>query len=473
MKYYITFGEFLNYIIKSRNLNTTKLAEMTGNKSKTTIVRLLNDESSSKAIFKFSEKLREAVDLTDDEIVYMEQALENEPISRVERQAMDNLLTLYGSAERSAEGMNKFILHDDSEINTSLEEIFSVCLDKDSMIILEDVVNSELIFVINDLIHKTKDHSLKINHFFRADDGLEAKGKQVLALMSLSTYLNYNAYECDGSSKIGKRVIILTKNNSSYNMRIIEYIDNRKCHYIDTPVTEDFYNYILCRQRLLTREARPLRSEPLKSDQLLGMLEMMQKTDRYPTLHIGSSPCYIFIPFDIQCRLFEACNYIGLGRDNPYIQKLYNILQQRTKFIAECKIPRKMIFTVDGIKSFLQIGKTGDYFAPFERMTPEECVRTLKYFMSVKGVRFKLFKENYTVGNTDVFVCANRSVFIYDTVWGWWEGSTTSRISDKRMIKLVTDFYNGRLWRKCCYSEEKSRKIVESMIRDYKKEMNL
>lgn len=40
--------------------------------------------------------------------------------------------------------------------------------------------------------------------FFKADEGIEAKGKQLLSLMKLSTYMEYNAYEVRRRTAIEK-----------------------------------------------------------------------------------------------------------------------------------------------------------------------------------------------------------------------------------------------------------------------------
>ena len=64
---YNTFGDFLREIISSRGLTILKLAELTGNKSKTAIIRLLNDETSQKTVVKFAENLTNVLELTDEE----------------------------------------------------------------------------------------------------------------------------------------------------------------------------------------------------------------------------------------------------------------------------------------------------------------------------------------------------------------------------------------------------------------------
>ena len=109
-----------------------------------------------------------------------------------------------------------------------------------------------------------------------------------------------------------------------------------------------------------------MHSEPLCQDQLFDMLKILSQYDLKESMQVNSMPTYMMIPFDIQCRLFEACNYIGLGKNDPYIQPLYNLLEERERLFDESDISRKLIWTVDGVESFLKTGKTGDYFEPFE-----------------------------------------------------------------------------------------------------------
>lgn len=464
-----TFGQFLRRVIEKRNLSAAKIAELTGNKSKTSVVRLLNDKSSSKTILKFAETLAEVIDLSEDEKECMNHIISENTASPARKTAMDNLLNLFktnGGKRKYTENICMAYNSKPTDKKMSLNDLFNICLERESLIIIEDVVSEELIFALDNIIHETamRKFSPVINQFFKFDDGIEAKGKQLLSVMKLSTYLSYNAYEVKHRFAMEKKIIILTFYENTIHMRLIEFAGANRFFCSDTEITEIFYKHLCYRQNLLKKHSLSLRSKPMKQEQFFETLKVMESYDAMPALQINSTPPYMFIPFDIQIRLFEDCNYIGFGKDHPFIQPIYNLIKSRAEFIKNTTIERKMIFTLDGLKSFFKHGKTGDYFSPFNRLTTEECKITLNYLINKEGIECRILKEEFSIYDTEFIVFGDRNIIIYDPIWGWWKESTYAELHNKRMAGLLADFYNEVLWKKCCYNKDESRKIMEDMI---------
>lgn len=465
---YNTFGDFLRKIISSRELTVLKLAELTGNKSKTAIIRLLNNETSQKTVVKFAESLTKVVELTDEEKECMNHILMSYSVSPAQKTAMDNLLVLFEKNPNVTNTKNICTAYNSEirEEKVSFDELFNICLTRESLVTIEDVVSNELVFALNKVIYETakKKISPTINQFFKFDEGIEAKGKQLLSLMKLSTYSEYNAYEVRHRFSLEKKIIILTKSKGKRYMRLIEFYSANKFYYSDTEISEVFYNHLIFRQNLLKKHSNPMRSEPMKSGQLLETLQIMAYYDPMPAIQINSTPQYMFIPFEIQQRVFEDCNYIGLGKEHPYIKPVVDLLKTRAEFIKNTVLPRKMIFTIDGLKSFFKNGKTGDYFRLLGGLTESECKATLNYILNKEGIDFKILKKDYQIYDTEFIVFGDKNIIIYDPIWGWWEGSTMAELTDKRMAGILTDFYNKVLWEKCCYGENESREIIEKMM---------
>ncbi len=468
---YNTFGDFLREIISSRGLTILKFAELTGNKSKTAIIRLLNNATSQKTIVKFAENLTNVIELTDEEKECMNRILMSDSASPVQKTAMDNLLMLFEKNNNVIKSKNICTAYNSElkEKTVSFDDLFDICLNGESLVIIEDIVSNELVFALDKIIHETANRKFSptINHFFKFDEGIEAKGKQLLALMKLSTYLEYNAYEVRHRFPLEKKIIILTKNKGKRYMRLIEFYAGKKFYYSDTEIAEPFYNHLLYRQKLLKEHSHQMRSEPMKSEQLLEMLQGMAYYDSMPAIQINSTPQYMFIPFEIQQRVFEDCNYIGLGKDHPYIRPVVDLLKSRAEFIKNTVLPRKMIFTIDGLKSFFKNGKTGDYFRLLGGLTIDECKTTLNYILNKEGIAFKILKKDYQIYDTEFIVFGDKNIIIYDPIWGWWEGSMMAEFADKRMAAILTDFYHKVLWEKCCYSERESRELIEKMMNKF------
>lgn len=465
-----TFGQFLRRVLESRGLSATKLAELAGNKSKTSVMRLLNDKSSPKTVVKFAETLTRTLNLSESEKECMNRILQSDTVSPARKTAMDNLLNLFKKDNEKKEyAANECVAYNGEPMSgkISLYELFEVCLGGESRIIIEDTASEELIFALDKIIHETaaREVSPIIEHFFKFDEGVEAKSKQLISVMKLSTYLGYNAYEVRSRFTLEKKIIIMTSRENSVYMRLIEFIGANKFYYSDTKITDDFYRHLCYREKILKECSVALRSEPMKQEQLFDMLKIMESYDPMPALQINSTPPYMFIPFDIQKRVFEDCNYIGLGKDHPYIKPIYDILESRAEFIKNTSIERKMIFTADGLKSFFKNGKTGDYFRPFDRLTPEECRATLSYLINKDGIEYRILKEDFSIHDTEFIVFGDRNIVIYDPIWGWWKGSTKAELDNKHMAGILADFYNDVLWEKCCYGKDESRKIMEDIMK--------
>lgn len=468
---YNTFGEFLRQIIFSRKLTAMKLAQLTGKKSKTTITRLLNDETSKKTIIAFAEDLKNAVELTDEETECMNRILADDTVATVQKNAMENLLLLFKKDTSLPKEKNICTAYNSQEQEKiiSFDELFDICMNRESLILIEDVLSSELVFALNKVINETakEKFSPTIHHFFKSDEGIDAKGKQLLAFMKLSIYLGYNAYEVKHRFALERKIIILTQESENRYMRLIEFYTANKFCYSDTEITETFYNHLMYRLNLFQEHSVPMRSEPMKSEQLLDTLQIMAYYDPMPAIQINSTPQYMFIPFEIQQRVFEDCNYIGFGKDHPYIKPVVDLIKSRAEYIKNTPIQRKMIFTLDGVKSFFKNGKTGDHFSLLGGLTVAECKTTMNYILNKKGLHSKILKEDYVVHDTEFIVFGDKNIIIYDPIWGWWEGSTMAELENKRMAGILTDFYNTVLWEDCCYSENESKKMIEKLMKEF------
>lgn len=122
-----------------------------------------------------------------------------------------------------------------------------------------------------------------------------------------------------------------------------------------------------------------------------------------------------------------------------------------------------MILTKDGIERFFSAGKTSDYFRPFERLTADECKRTLEYIRDIESIECKILKDEYTVYDSEFIIYTGNKICIYDPIWGWWENWQMAEITGKRALETITNFYNDILWEKCCFDLEDSARIIDEI----------
>ena len=467
-----TFGEFLKYVIKDRGLSTIKLANLTGNKSKTSVIRLINNQCGYKTIVKFAKTMCDVIDLSEKELKEMERLIKKEDISPLQKMINHNLSMLF-EEKINYKNTTKCIAYNTKkpDRNITLEEIFSVCENKKSFIIIEDVLNLELIMILYNLIYTLSENnsSLEITHFFRCDQGALAKSMQLAYIMKLSTYIKYTPCECLRGVNLSNNVKILTENNGSYHMRLIKFIDEDKYHYTDTDITKELYNYFIFETERKKESSDIIKRHIMDTDKgnLLQMVKSLQELDRIPSLQINSSISFMMIPFKILKRLYKESDYLGMGKENDILKQLYSIIESRADFLRYGGTKRKFIWTVPGLESFFKTGRAGDHFEPFSELTPEERIAAMRSICTLKGSKYRILKECYHLHDTEFLICEHEILKVYDSIWGWWENFSTIDVTDKKIIKLVTEFYNKVIWEKFCYNDEESQEIVNNLIKKY------
>ena len=94
---YMTFGECLDSLLKSKKMSVSGLAEATGTKSRNSIRRLLKDECGISVMEAFNSKLMESdpLALSEAERSQLEQALEVSKVGKDTYQARKILLQLF------------------------------------------------------------------------------------------------------------------------------------------------------------------------------------------------------------------------------------------------------------------------------------------------------------------------------------------------------------------------------------------
>jgi len=465
-----TFGEFLNHIIKDRKLSTIKLARLTGNKSKTSVIRLINNQCGYKTIVKFAEQLVKAVDFSEKELKEMDRLIKKEDLSPLQKTINHNLGMLF-EEKINYKDYTECVAYNTNNVEKkfTLEEIFSECENRKSTIIIEDVLNLELIMILYNLIYKTKNDNqfLEITHFFKSDQGTLAKSMQIAYIMKLSTYIGYTPCECSRGVNLSNNIKIIIEEDDAYRLHLIKFIDENKYHYTNTIITKELYDYFIYETERKKENSDKIKRQTVDGNKLLGVVKDLQQLDNYPSMQLNSSVSFMMIPFHILKRLYEKSDYLGIGKETDSLKQLYSIIESRSEFFKNGAVRRKFVWTKPGLESFFTTGRAGDHFEPFSELTSEERIETMYGLCSLKNSKFRILKENYHVHDTEFLICEHVTLKIYDSIWGWWENFSTIDVSDKRIIKMVTDFYNNVIWEKYCYNDEESRNIVKEMIKKY------
>lgn len=466
-----SFGDFVKYIKESRNLSASKLATLTGNKSKTSVLRVMEDKCSHKTMVKFAKLLDSVIPLTEDERDEMNCILGYDNVTLSHSAAMENLKFLYTTEQIPDSRKMKCVAFNSQvpEKDIAFENVFDICHQKKCTIVIENVLSIELVKALHNLIHcECVSHNPEIIHFFCDDDNMESKSIMVMCLFKLATYREYSPFECKKESILPKRILIMSQENESYEMRVVNFTDDNEFYFTDTSVTKEFYNHLVTNVEYRKKTSFRISKKGTSGEHLAEVITEMGHLDKKPSVQIETSVCYMMIPFKTQLRLYEESGWLGLGKSHPLIKKLYKVMEKRMEYIETQEIPRKFVWTEDGVRSFMETGKACDHFKPVGGLTPEERKTVLEGVLNKPWYDVKILKPDYCLNDTEFHVFDEKHLIINDSYHGWWGDFSTIFVNDKRVVRLVSDFYHNELWEKYCYTVEESREIVKKIIQEYK-----
>lgn len=465
-----TFGEFVKYIKQSRNLSASKLAALTGNKSKTSVLRIMENQCSHKTMVRFAKVLDSAVVLTEDERDEINRLLRYDNITQAHSDAMDNLKFLYTKDQIPESDKMRCVSVNSKPPKSTilLENLFDVCHNGKCTIIIENVLSIELVKALHTHIRlKGGESNARILHFFCDDDNIVNKSIMAMCLFKLAPYRNYYPYECERELSMPKRILIMWERENAYEMRFVSFAGDNEFYFTDTPVTKEFYDHMLTIIEYRKKNSNLIIKQGESGEQLAEVMSFMGHMDKKTSVQVEAGACYMLIPFEIQQKLYEDSGWLGLGKDHPTVRKLYKIMKERMDYIENHEISRKFIWTEDGLGEFMKTGRTCDHFKPVRGLNIEECKVVIRKTVAKPGNEIRILKPEYCLNETEFHIFGDKHLVASDSYHGWWEEFSTVVVNDKRVVRLVSDFYHNELWEKYCYDNEKSIEIINNILNQY------
>ena len=464
-----TFGQFLRGILEKRNLSIRRLSALMEMKSKTQLQRIADDESSYRSIVRFAEKFEKTVELSDSEKKEMSAAIELHRIpsdTRAVRKALRSLIS-------NGEGEEKvcrctFLNGEECREKVYLEELIMSAAGTpesgDVSVYIENITSPELINVLKKLAHRENRPRLVIYHFFRNTSDKKELGMQLVALFKLAPYADYYPYSLPKNLVKSRRIIIFCKGSGKthffnfYTQSGFGYLCENTSLSVQKHLLAEYSNMIE-KSLFMTKERfdTPLECLP-------DFIEEQQKVDDLSAVAIESAPCFMIIPFHIQKRLYEDTNYLGYGKDDPTIQRMYKVLKARSERLHTVGIDRQSVCDTDCIQRFLESGKTDDYFPQFRPLTRNEAVETLESMLRIKGFRIYLLKDGYSCRDLMLASYESRFISAINPKGGYWKNYSQINITDREMAQMLESFITDDVIPNCCHSEEDSRRIIEELI---------
>lgn len=464
------FSNFLEKLMQSRQLNITSLASKLELKNRNVIMRILNNKATSGTLISFAQQLKEHITLTSEELEALNMSLEHEQIPDSVVAARQTLSYLFRKDIPETKNELLCVLRNYQSCDEKIymgDDIISILKndpDDDFEIYIEGINTIPFTHALYSALSERRTGKIDVHQFFSDTDDTHESLLQLYAAIKLSAHLPYYPYIMDTAVYSSKSVCII--NNTKNTVHMLKAFDSTRYTRMDNDVAgTGMGEHFLKLFDILKDSSAPLK-ESFESpiDNLPGFIEKMMKLDNITSYEIKSSPCFMLIPFDIQQKLYEESNYLGLGFDNPNIQKIYSLLVARDKKFYETKPIKHFVYSKEGILDFLETGETSDYLSHLRPLTPEERKATILRIINTDNFLPYFFKEDYHVTSVECALFESTYLCIYDPSNRYWNDFCELGIKNKKMLRIMRDFFIEEILKNCCYSPDETREMLRSMI---------
>lgn len=464
-----TFGQFLRGILEKRNLSIRRLSALMEMKSKTQLQRIADDESSYRSIVRFAEKFEKTVELSDSEKKEMEAAIELHRIPSDTRAVRNTLRSLISNVEGEEKVCRcTFLNGEECREKVYLEELIMSAAGTpesgDVSVYIENITSPELINVLKKLAHRENSPRLVIYHFFRNTSDKKELGMQLVALFKLAPYADYYPYSLPKNLVKNRKIIMFCE--GSGKTHFFNFYTQSGFGYLSENTSPSVRKHLLAEYANMIEKSLFMTRERFDSpiDSLPDFIDEQQRVDELSAVAIESEPCFMTIPFDIQRRLYEESNYLGYGKDDPTIQRMYKVLKARSERLHTAGVDRRSVCGRECIERFIESGKTDDYFPSFRPLTRDEVVETLEAMLEIKGLHIYLLEDGYSCRDLMLASYESRFISAVNPNGGYWKNYSQINITDREMAQMLESFITDDVIPNCCHSEEESRRIIRELI---------
>lgn len=452
----MTFGECLEKIMKDKKISVTKLAELTGTKSRNSIQRILRDDCSIIVIEAFKHKLSGLDELLLSEAERLNEAFEVSRVGKDTYLARKIMLQIFENPQRLKTN-NPVGFNPSTHKTVSLAQLLNTYHKFAKIrILIFDMTFSVFTHELVNLIRSSPYGSISISHILLLTDNQVHNAETFVAAFNLLNYGHYDVY-ClthagiptnqltiapnsifiDKETKDGRHYTDIIK---MYSAESFSYIIDLRDHQ-----TFEFYLYQFNNMRIKAQSIRKTYEKTSPVVKTLGIVEacipLEKHCDRYLIKHSISSS---MIPFNVYLSIFSGNNYFGLSKNDPMVEDLKKNFHERTYCFFNAKKTKMNLLTKRGLLDFVNNRVISDHFHNARPFTREEIKNILEFVLEqlLNNEYFKilLLKNDYAIGNLEFSYYENQCLWIWDSFSGYGDDYFDTPIENPQIIEIFDDF---------------------------------
>lgn len=399
-----TFADCLREIIAENGWTLDVLAEATGYKSKTSVSRILREESSAKNREHFLEQLRQSKLLRPEELDRLQSALEVSALGADKVCARQVLLDLI-LGQNAGPG--------------ALPEDFAALLDAfhtadEGRLLLINGMDSVLLAPLRDVLAQNRGVALR--HYFSIGSSALCAAKALRQLSRMAFLPNYTACANDSEFALGALaglpdvlIASIRRPDGSTEDSLTVFSAPSRASTFRLPGEYGLCSYLERAFSPISSQCAPITQVCSTSNGPEGFVSVMQfwadcERDR-EMYHVKSDLCLNQIPTSIvraalnERALSAAFPGVPSGELHKLLERFlyYQLLRYRN--MDESRAARHLIMSMRGLSDFARTGLLSEHFGAMRPFTPSERRAALEKLLAraVKNKQFffYLYKDGF------------------------------------------------------------------------------
>ena len=452
----MTVGEYLKNLLKQKEVSVTWLSNELGLKSRNVLYRVFSDYYSDDKTREVIERIYKIVFFSDAEKAKIGELLNIGVTSRQITESRNILSGIYKDPSYGKFGT----VHGGMHINFS--DILKHAAPHESVVFMAGVSDARIIGDI-DSFHGNSEKTAAYNYFHFSQRNMTCH--EITALITLMGHKNYTPLLTRNVDFRG--VFILYKTKSEYRGIKLELFQNDYL-FLETPVSEEFYNPIIYKKDIFNDLCEPVKKPGSRVVDYIDIIKDSIIFDNTETYFSEGAPCFGNLPYNIVYDMFKDINFFGFPKDHPYVVKLINMFISRQKSFMENPAAKKLfLFDYDSIKRMMQTGLSFDHAEHFKPMTQKQLKDYFDSLIKTAKERPDKIRFRFTkVPLKRPFVYGiDTMLYSYISDSGYTDGFFIM-LRNKALFDVMNDFM-PYVWDEYTMSDEESAKLLAQMSDEY------
>lgn len=483
-KLFLTFGEFLDLMLKKKKMTITELAGLTAVKSRTAIHRLLKDNGSLEIIEAFARKLDDCDPFlfSPSERGLLKQSLEVSKYGKSTLYSRSVLLDLFRN--NIPQKLDRPVQVIGTSKATTLGECFEAYTKNRVVeVLIFDAPRIMLSETIVFFIHKAADKKISIQQILDIDEDSGRNADIFSSIYKLLNYLDYSAYyhiagkdpeQYQANSYKDLIVVHKISQEGTETTDLIKIEQDKNIIMLSENPGRALYEFYAVIFEKMKLNAKPVKKRYVHNNPIEKLIEISQdllynETNCAEYL-IKQNMCVQMIQPDILYALARDAGFFGLSEDHPLIRELTQLMIKRFYNYYQTHKMKTTLFTKRGLLDFHKNRVLSDHVYGLRPFTEQEVYLTLQFILNQLNTnpffRLYLLNDNFNIGGIEFNYYENHEIYLFDSCSGYDEFFEDGIINAKPILQVFDDFIKNDLIPNHTLPQAETIAFIQSLMKN-------